>query len=68
MVAICAEVIVAPPLGSPISLAGIFRFTKSAQLTAAPAGDAAAAIRVATVLLASAVLNLTMSASPLNAL
>jgi hypothetical protein len=63
-VAICAEAIVAPPLGSPISLAGIFRLAKSVQLTAARAGDAPAAIRVATVLLTSAVFNLSMGTSP----
>jgi hypothetical protein len=62
-VAICAELIVAPPLGSPISLAGIFRFTKSAQLTAALAGHAAA-ISIAAVVLTSAVFNLNMGSPP----
>jgi len=60
-VAVCAEVIVAPPLGSPISLAGIFRFTKSAQFTAALPGDDAAAIRIATALLMSVVFDLMVS-------
>ena len=59
---------VAPPLGRPTSLAGIFRLARSAQLTAALAGDAAAAIRTATALVTSAVFNLTMSASPLDVL
>jgi len=63
-VAICAEAIVAPPLGSPISLAGIFRLARSAQVTAALAGDAPAAIRVATVLLTSAIFNPSMATSP----
>ena len=62
-VAICAEVIVAPPLGSPISLAGIFRFTKSAQLTAALAGDHAAAIRIAAVLVTTAIRVISMCIS-----
>jgi hypothetical protein len=60
-VATCAEAIVAPLLGSPISLAGIFRLTKSAQFTAALPGDDAAAIRIATALLMSAVSDLMVS-------
>jgi hypothetical protein len=41
----------------------IFRFARSVQMPAALAGDTAAAIRIATVLLMSAVFNLTMSTS-----
>jgi hypothetical protein len=62
-VAICAEVIVAPALGSPISLAGIFKFAKSAQFAVAPAGDHAAVIRIAAVLLTSTVFHLDMGIS-----
>jgi hypothetical protein len=54
---------VAPPLGNPISLAEIFRFAKTAQFAAAPAGDHAAAIRSAAVLLASTVFDLDMGIS-----
>src|SRR6516162_4460070 len=54
---------VAPPLGSPISLAGMLSLTKSAQFTAAPAGDHAAAARIAAVLPTSAVFNLNMGTS-----
>src|SRR5215471_15070035 len=66
-VAICAEVIVAPPLGSPISLAMSFRLAKSAQLPAALTGDATATIRIVTVLPTSAVFNVSMG-PPLNVL
>jgi hypothetical protein len=62
-VAVCAEVIAAPPLGSPISLAGIFRFAKSVQFAAALAGDNAAAIRIAAEPHTNAVLNLSMGIS-----
>jgi hypothetical protein len=64
MVAICAEVIAAPPLGSPISFAAIFRFAKSAQFSAALAGDHAAAIRIAPGPHTNAVFNLSMGISP----
>jgi hypothetical protein len=50
-------------VGSPISLARIRRFAKSVQLTAALAGDHAAAITIAAVLLTSAAFNLNIGIS-----
>jgi hypothetical protein len=57
---------VAPPLGNPISLVKILRFAKSAQFTAAPAEDHAAAIRIPATLLTSAVFNLNIDISTLR--